>query len=512
MNSTADTQDDVFAFLADPTTHGGAAVKRFDTHAAAVFLAGDRVFKVKRAVKFPFLDFSTLDRRKAACESEIAVNRRFAPELYRGVVAITRGKDGQLALGGDGETVEWAVEMRRFDETQTLDRIAEAGAIGADLADALGRAIAAAHAHAPAVESAPWIEALGAYIDEHITVFSGAPAMFAASDVAALAPAWRAAYARIRPLIEERGRRGLVRRIHGDLHLGNIVCIDGRPVLFDAIEFSDLIASGDVLYDLAFLLMDLWERGQQDAASIAFNRYLIETRRDEDLDALAALPFYLSMRAAIRAKVMAERQEQAPDDASTARSAQRYFAFACEMMHARRPALITVGGLSGTGKTQLARSLASEQAPCPGAVVLRSDVERKAQSGHDEFAALPAGAYTPAATLRVYATILDKARRLLAAGHSAILDAVFAAPQERAGAEQSARVLGAPFRGLFLTADLATRLARVGGRKGDASDADAAVVEQQERYDIGALAWTRIDAAGTPAHTLEQARIAIARA
>src|ERR1041384_6242524 len=114
MNNAADTQDDVFAFLADPTTHGGAAVKRFDTHAAAVFLAGDRVFKVKRAVKFPFLDFSTLDRRKAACEAEIAVNRRFAPELYRGVVAITRGKDGQLALGGDGETVEWAVEMRRF--------------------------------------------------------------------------------------------------------------------------------------------------------------------------------------------------------------------------------------------------------------------------------------------------------------------------------------------------------------------------------------------------------------
>jgi aminoglycoside phosphotransferase family enzyme len=191
--------------------------------------------------------------------------------------------------------------MRRFDEKRTLDHLT--GEIDDALAEALGRAVAAAHAKAPAVDAQPWITALGAYIDEHVEAFDAHADIFPAAENDALARATRAAYDRIVPLLIERGRRGLVRRIHGDLHLGNIVLIDGRPVLFDAIEFSDIIASGDVFYDLAFLLMDLLERGLARPANIVLNRYLSETQRAHDLDALAALPFFLSMRAAIRAKV-----------------------------------------------------------------------------------------------------------------------------------------------------------------------------------------------------------------
>src|SRR5947207_673331 len=135
MIDTAESQDSVFAYLERSSTHGGADVRRIDTHAAVVFLAGERAFKVKRAVRFAFLDFSTLEKRKAACEAEIAVNRRFAPELYRRAVAITRAADGRLELDGRGAPVEWALEMRRFDETQTLDHLAEAGRIDLDLAD-----------------------------------------------------------------------------------------------------------------------------------------------------------------------------------------------------------------------------------------------------------------------------------------------------------------------------------------------------------------------------------------
>ena len=144
----SDNQQPVIDFLADPATHGGSPVKRIDTHAASVFLTGQRALKIKRAVRFPFLDFSTLDKRKAACEAEIEVNRLYAPAIYRGVVAITRA-DGKLAIGGSGEPVEWAVEMARFDETQTLDHLAENGRIDAALADALGRAVAKAHAAVP---------------------------------------------------------------------------------------------------------------------------------------------------------------------------------------------------------------------------------------------------------------------------------------------------------------------------------------------------------------------------
>src|ERR1700730_1309523 len=149
-----DDQEPVLRLLADPATFGGAEVGRIDTHAASVFLAGERALKVKRAVRFPFLDYSTLEKRKAACAAEIEVNRPFAPQVYRDVVAITREADGTLVLGGQGTPVEWAVEMRRFDETRTLDRLADAGAIDAALADRLARAGAAGHAPAPGGDEA----------------------------------------------------------------------------------------------------------------------------------------------------------------------------------------------------------------------------------------------------------------------------------------------------------------------------------------------------------------------
>ena len=183
--------------------------------------------------------------------------------------------------------------MRRFDEALTLDHLADQGRIDAALADRLGRIVAAGHAQAAPVAPQPWIEAMGAYIGGACGASSARrPSCSRPPQVAAWGSASRAAYARIRPLLIERGARGLIRRIHGDLHLGNIALIDGAPVLFDAIEFSPLIGSGDVLYDLAFLLMDLIERGLPQPANVVFNRYLAQTRRAEDFDALAALPFY----------------------------------------------------------------------------------------------------------------------------------------------------------------------------------------------------------------------------
>jgi aminoglycoside phosphotransferase family enzyme/predicted kinase len=504
-------QDEVFAFLADPATYssGGQAPKRIDTHAASVFLAGDRALKIKRAVRFAFLDYSTLDKRKEACEAELKVNAPYAPQIYRGVVAITREASGRLAIGGKGRPVEWAVEMRRFDETRTLDHLV--GEIDGALADALGRAVAAAHDKASAVAAAPWIAALGSYIDEHVEAFGAHPEIFLKADNEAFAQSSRAAYDRIVPLLRERGRRGLIRRIHGDLHLGNIVLIHNKPVLFDAIEFSDIIASGDVLYDLAFLLMDLLERGLAEPANIVLNRYLAETRRIEDLDALAALPFFLSMRAAIRAKVTAARLEQAPavERGEIARAARAYFDFARRAMAPPMPQFIAVGGLSGTGKSRLARALAPHIAPMPGAVIVRSDVERKALFGAGETEKLPEAAYTAAATERVYAVVADKARRILAAGHSAMADAVFAHPHEREALAAAGKSANVSLRGLFLTADLAPRIGRVGGRTHDASDADAAVAQAQENYDLGPLDWTPIDASGTADETLAGAKAAL---
>jgi hypothetical protein len=509
-----DPQAEVFAFLGDPATHGmilaDEEVKRIDTHAAVVFLAGNQAFKVKRRVRFPFLDFSTLEKRKAACEAELAVNRAFAPELYRGVVPITREPNGELALAGGGTPVEWAVEMVRFDENATLDHVADRGELDLALADTLARVVAAGHAKAPVADAQGWPERLFKYIEENRGELEEHPELFEPPDVDALARASRSALRRNERLLRERGSAGLVRRGHGDLHLGNIVLIDGKPVLFDAIEFDPLIATGDVLYDLAFLLMDLVDRRRDDAANVVLNRYLAETQRPDDLDGLATLPLFLSLRAAIRAKVAAEKLDVSAGERYAAIGAAReYFRLAQRLITPPPAVLVAIGGLSGTGKSTVARALAPSLPPPPGAVVLRSDVERKALFGKHETEPLPASAYTPDVNRRVYAALADRARRVTTAGHTALVDAVFARPEERSQIAATARASRVPFRGLFLTADLDVRVARVSARSRDASDADAAVAREQEAYESGPIEWTKVDASGELAPTLAAARRAV---
>ena len=210
------------------------------------------------------------------------------------------------------------------------------------------------------------------------------------------------------------------------------------------------------------------------------------------------------MRAAIRAKVTAARRRQGDTRAELTLRARTYAALAQKLLAPARPRLIAIGGLSGTGKSLLARALAPGLPPCPGAVVLRSDVERKTLFGAGETEQLPEAAYAADETAKVYATLAEKARRVAAAGHSAIVDAVFAQPAERANIEKVAG--STAFQGLFLTADLETRLARVGARTGDASDADAGIARKQDEFDLGRIKWSRVDASGTPEDTLIRAR------
>jgi predicted kinase len=252
--------------------------------------------------------------------------------------------------------------------------------------------------------------------------------------------------------------------------------------------------------------MDLLEFDRRAAANLILNGYYAAARREADCDGIAALPFFMSLRAAIRAMTTASRFDVTKD--IVAQSARRYFDLALKLLAPAKPSVLGIGGLSGTGKTALARSLAPSLAPAPGALVFRSDVERKALYGIGEHERLSPSAYRAEVSERVYGTIIDKAARVARAGHSAIVDAVFARTEERAALE-SAVAAGVEFHGLFLVADLATRVERVSARTGDASDADAELARKQEEFVTGQVTWSRVDAAGSLAQTLANARAAI---
>lgn len=501
-------QRQVFAFLADPATHGNADVRRIDTHAATVFLAGDRALKVKRAVRFPFLDYSTLAKRKEACDEEIRINRPAAPQIYRRVAAITQGNDGSFRIDGDGSPVEYAVEMTRFDENATLDHLAQAGALDPGLIEDLADVIATSHQAAAIAATDDWAGSIPAIISANTAAFR-ASGRFPDRDIDALDTASQLALTKIRTRLAQRSRRGLVRRCHGDLHLANIVRIGRKPVLFDAIEFDPAIASVDILYDLSFTVMDLLHYGRRTEANILLNRYLTMTF-EENLDGLATLPLFMSMRAAIRANVLLARLGRGrTDESSTLRTAHAYFALARRLIAPPRPRLVAVGGLSGTGKTVLARALAAALEPPPGAVILRSDVTRKQHFQVHETERLPESAYQPQIGAIVYQILIERAEQILSQGHSVVLDAVSARPAERLAIADVARKLKLPFAGLFLVADLATRMSRVGQRIGDASDATVDLVKHQEDYDVGLLDWHLVDASGTPEQTLQRSKAAL---
>lgn len=490
------------------------SVVRIDTHANVVFLVGSKAYKIKRAVKFPFLDYSTLPLREDACKAEITFNQANAPEIYRHALPVTRQEDGSIALGGSGTPIEWAVEMNRFDRANELDSVAAGTVFSDQLSDQLADMMVTAHANAPLRKGADFYEELATYLDQNDAAFHEHPDLFASADVQHLTLASRAALASIHDLILKRGELGLIRRCHGDAHLRNIVLIDGKLVLFDAVEFSDAIATNDVLYDLAFLLMDLWERGQPRSANKVFNRYLDLNNLAENPEGLAALPFYLMMRAAIRAKIAAASALNQSDPALRAtqqEQAKTYFRYALGFLEPSQPKLVAIGGLSGTGKTTLAYGLAPGIGRAPGARVLRTDVKRKKLLGVPQTERAPQNAYTKEASDKIYHAVDAEIQAVLAAGHSAIFDAVFAAETERAGIEAVSARVEAEFCGLWLDADPKTLKERVAARGGDASDATIDTVDQQLAYDLGRMTWAQIEAGSDRETVLDHANTALNR-
>jgi uncharacterized protein len=500
-------------FLGSPATHGGAEVRRIDTHASVVFLAGSRAWKLKRAVRYDYLDFSTVDRRRAMCEAELRINRRIAPAIYVGVTPVTREPDGSLALGGSGAPVEWVLEMRRFDEDGLFDRLASSNRLDLDMMHRLAVAVAELHLRAETRDDHGGATGMAWVVDGNAAGFAeeGRDILDPAA-CARLTIETRQVVDAQRARLDARRAAGFVRQCHGDLHLRNIVLVDGQPTLFDAVEFNDEIACIDVYYDLAFLVMDLWRRGLPRHANVVLNGYVAATG---DIEGLALLPLFLSCRAAVRAKTSATAsrlQSNSQNRTELEDLAREYLARAGRLVSPPGPGLVAVGGLSGSGKSTLALALAPRLGAVPGAIVIRSDEVRKRLCGVSPLVRLGPAGYTPEVSQRVYAATAEQAHLVLQAGHSAIVDAVFARPEDRDALAGVARSAGVPFIGLWLDAPRSVLIHRAETRSSDVSDADTAVVSVQAARNVGPIAWRRLDAQRSADAVLEEAMHVVADA
>ncbi|MFO0800932.1 MAG: AAA family ATPase [Gemmataceae bacterium] len=470
------TLPDLLAGLADPAAYpdAPAQVEVRQTHISAVFLAGAYVYKVKKPVNFGFLDFSTLERRRHYCEEEVHLNRRLAPHVYLGVVPVT-ADGGRLRVGGEGEPVEWAVKMVRLqDGTSLLDRLRR-GEVGSAEVERLAAFLAEFHrtaAGGPEVALGGRFEVVAANARDNfaqaVTHVGGTVSAAVFTRLREQTDGW---LDRLRPLIDARAARGVPRDTHGDLHLDHVYAHpDGRPFAIDCIEFSSRFRHADPAADLAFLLMDLRFHHRPDLAAELEHAYVLASG---DRELAAVLPFYVAYRAVVRAKVegmeWAETEVPAAERAAAAARARGHWLLALGVLDepARRPALLFIGGLPGTGKSHLARRVAV----AAGFEVIRADVVRKDLAGLRETDRGDPELYAPAHTERTYAECLRRAATLLFEGKRVLLDATFRAAARRRAVAELARSLRVPVMGVVCEARSETVRDRLAARTGDASDA-----------------------------------------
>ena len=482
------TSPPLFAALQHPECypHPVAGVRVIETHISWVMLTGQYAYKIKKAVNLGFADFSTLGLRRHYCEEELRLNRRLAPELYLEVVAI-RGDAGAPRVGGEGPVLDFAVKMREFPQQALASRALASGTFGAAETDTLATLVAEFHAAAPRAPAGGRLGTPDAVLSPAQQNFEQMlPLVGMAPDDGALRALrqWtEREHATRRAALQGRLSDGRIRECHGDLHLGNIALLDGRPVPFDCIEFNDELRWIDVVNEAAFLAMDLEDRGRRDLAWRFLNRYLEITG---DYAGIEVLRFYLVYRALVRAKIHLMRSRQArlrrPEKLRLVQAFNGYLKLAGRYSAPRNAALIITHGLSGCGKTTATQSLIEQI----GAVRLRSDLERKRLHGVAPLATSGSapgdGIYSAEATTVTYRRLGQLAQSALGCGFPVVVDAAFLRRAEREAFRSIADKAGVPFRILDFHVPLDVLRNRVEARRvrgDDASEAGLAVLERQ---------------------------------
>lgn len=474
------------AFYPHPTHN----IQVIHTHISTLFLTGEFVYKIKKPVNFGFLDFSRLTDRQHFCAEEVRLNRRFAPHLYLGVVAIERRGDGYRLSSTDstppGEIVEYAVKMRQFDPTQQLDRLLAANLLPLAQMDALATQLAHVHQQAEQAPAASPFgtpdQVLAPALQNFIQLRKHLPPGTLLEQASVLENWTQQEYSRLYAQFQQRLQQGHIRACHGDMHLGNIALIDGEITFFDGIEFNDSLRWIDTASDCAFLLMDLEDRGKPAWARRLLNQWLAATG---DYTALPVLNFYKVYRALVRAKVQALRLGQVQDahvQADILQHCASYLTLATSYTQPRQPALLITHGLSGSGKSWGCRPLVEQL----GYIQLRSDVERKRLAGMQaterSHNGLDQGIYHSDMSTLTYARLLELAELALQHGYPVVVDATFLHAAQRQPFRTLAERYGVAFLILHFTASVSQLETNISQRQQtgeDASDADIAVLHNQ---------------------------------
>ena len=468
------------ATMLDPSVfpHRVGQLQMLETHISWVILTGDWAYKIKKPVNFGFLDYSSLELRRFFCHEEIRLNRRLAPDIYVDVVALTL-ESNRLRVGGEGEVVEYAVKMRQFLQEGLYDRQLAEGRLSAGQLDQLGRLIGYFHRNAARA---------AAHTEFGLPHQVQAPCLDNFATLLKLEPGHRSALEALRqwtleqfpllcPAFLARKHDGFIRELHGDLHLGNVAEINGRPLPFDGIEFDPELRWVDTMNDLAFLVSDLEHRERPDLGRVALDAYLEETG---DYDGMVSWDYYIIYRWMVRAKVVALRKAQGHPE--VAEEIAGYLSQALDRIRPRPVRLVITHGLSGSGKSYHSQALLQRE----DIIRVRSDVVRKSMAGltpqSHTGSGLGQGIYSDQQSELTYAALSDRAARLLRAGHSVLIDAACLKRGQRDRFRKLAAELQVPFQILSFEAAESVLRQRIERRQAlgqDPSEADLSVLEHQ---------------------------------
>jgi len=463
--------------------HPVKKIELIETHISCVLLTGDFAYKIKKPVNFGFLDFSTLEKRHTFCLNELSLNRRLAPDIYLDVVTIS-GVPDKPVINGSGEVFEYAVKMAQFPQSAQLDHRLAAGKLNVEHMDAIARMVADFHqAIDIADDSMDYGNNHAVYqpVEENFIQIREHLDTGKYDETLTMLQSWsQSAFVKLKPVFEQRKHDGFIRECHGDMHLRNLLWLNGGPVAFDCIEFNSQLRWIDVISEVAFLVMDLQDRKQPQLANRFLNSYLQATG---DYAGLAVLPFYLCYRALVRAKVNALRLEQKnitqQERVQAVADFESYLELAKVYTQQAIPKLIIMRGLSASGKSTVSQQLLDAM----GLIRIRSDVERKrlfSIASSDKAAnEIDQGIYSAQASQQTYAKLLELALQVVSAGYSVIIDAAFLKHEQRQPFQQLAERLRVGYLVLEVTAPPAVLRQRIVARKNDVSDADLAVLEHQ---------------------------------